>query len=83
MNYEDFPVGALVCQKIYDDKHRYGVVFKRNQVPKMLWVFWQLNEVSHAVSNESYSEAVLLETLRPEKYLKVIALPKDTGGIRA
>ena len=79
MNYEDFPIGTLVHQKLYDDKHRYGVVYKRNDLPKMLWVFWQLNESSHAVSNESYSEAVLLEALRPEKYLNVIALPKNTG----
>ncbi len=80
MNYEDFPIGTLVSQKLYDGKSRYGVVFKKNEVPKMLWVFWQLNEAAHAVSNESYSEAVLLDALRPEKYLNVIALP--SGSIR-
>lgn len=75
MNIDDYPVGTLVQQKLYDEKHRYGVVFKKNQVPNILWVFWQLNESAHAVSNESYAEAMLLDTLRPEKYLNIIALP--------
>ena len=75
MNYDDFPIGALVKQKIYDDKHRYGVVFKKVELPKMLWVHWQLNESAHAVSNESYSEAVMFDVLRPEKYLSVVSLP--------
>ena len=73
---DDYPIGSLVKQKLYDDKHRYGVVYKKNDLPKMLWVFWQLNESAHAVSSEAYSEAVMLDTLRPEKHLNVIALPK-------
>lgn len=83
MNLDDFPIGTLVRQKLYDDKHRYGVVYRRNELPKMLWVYWQLNETSHAVSSESYSEAMLVETLRPEKYLSVIALPQVAGGASA
>ena len=83
MNFDDFPIGTLVRQKLYDDKHRYGVVFKKNDVPKILWVFWQLNESSHAVSDESYSEAMLVDTLRPEKYLRVVALPQNLGGASA
>ena len=74
---DDYPIGSLVCQNLYDNKYRYGVVFKKVEVPKILWVFWQLNESSHAVSNEAYSEAVMLDTLRPEKHLNVIALPND------
>ena len=73
---EDYPIGSLVSQKLYDDKHRYGVVYKKNELPNILWVFWQLNESAYAVSDTAYSEAVLLQALRPEKYLNVIALPK-------
>ena len=84
MDIDNFPVGTLVKQSLYDDKHRYGVVFKKKELPKLLWVFWQLNEASYAVSNEAYSEAVLVDTLRPEKYLTVVAHPKDyMGGARA
>ena len=80
MNLDDYPIGTLVSQKIYEDKSRYGVVYKTNELPKMLWVYWQLNETSHAVAAQSYSEAMLIEAVRPEKYLNVIALPKMTGG---
>tara|TARA_B100000131_G_scaffold311554_1_gene344541 strand:- start:698 stop:952 length:255 start_codon:yes stop_codon:yes gene_type:complete len=73
----DYPLGTLVRQKIYDDKHRCGIVFKKVEGADIIWVYWQMNEAAHAVSNESYSEAVLLNTLRPEKYLNIVALPRD------
>jgi hypothetical protein len=77
---DDYPIGSLVHQNIYDDKHRYGVVFKKVQQPALLWVYWQLNELAHAVSNESYTEAIMIAALRPEKYLVVIALPTKVEG---
>jgi hypothetical protein len=76
----DYPIGSLVHQKIYDDKYRYGVVFKKVQQPALLWIYWQLNETAHAVSNGSYAEAIMIDGLRPEKYLEVIALPTKAGG---
>jgi len=82
VKYDDFPVGTLVRQKIYDDKHRCGIVFKKCAAAEIIWVHWQLNEAAHAVSNESYSEPVLLNVLRPERYLSVVALPRWTGGDR-
>jgi len=79
MNANDYPIGTLVRQKLYDNKYRCGIVFKKFH--GIVWVYWQMNEAAHAVSNESYPEPVMLGTLRPEKYLKVVALPRE-GELR-
>jgi len=60
-------IGSLVKQKVFtdgkgEDVFRYGVLYKQPEASLNLgwgWVFWQLNKDGpHAVSNESYCEAV-------------------------
>jgi hypothetical protein len=77
MTASRFPIGSLVSQRIYDDKWRYGVVYRNNVKEQMLWVFWQLNEAAHAVATESYVEPVALQFLGEGKGLKLIALPRQ------
>ena len=81
MNAANYPIGCLVSQRIYDDKWRYGIVYKNNVKEQMLWIFWQLNDVSHAVATESYVEPVALQYVGEGKGLKLIALPRKPEAL--
>jgi len=68
-------IGSLVKQKLYEhysadgktktkDTFRYGVLYKIPHDLDFGWVFWQLDrDGPHAVSNESYCEAVPLSAI--------------------
>lgn len=55
-------VGSLVRQTIYEDKKRYGIIYKviePSESDYIYWVFWQLNVNEYAVSNQAYVEPIL------------------------